>query len=125
MKLILRHPVWSGLAFEGLLIVLFMLFPAGACNSPIVGVFVLYAHYPALLFAERVLDIGFSAKQAMLSAAMMIPVWMLLFSILRWLFTGVLGAARLEKANEAALPNGGQAKPSRSSAATEGPPSVN
>jgi hypothetical protein len=83
MRIFLKHPLWSGLAFEGLLVLLFCLFPAGACNSPPVGVAVIFLHYPAVFFVERALGIGFSGTQAVLSAALMIPVWIGAFFLLR------------------------------------------
>jgi hypothetical protein len=75
MKWILRHPVWSGVGFEAVLATLFLFFPVGPCNAPTVGVAVVILHYPAGIFVERVLGIDFSGAQLLLSAALMIPVW--------------------------------------------------
>ena len=62
MKLFFRYPVLSGLLFEALLILLFCLFPVGSCNAPFLGIVAVYLHFPALLFVEGVLVIGFSTK---------------------------------------------------------------
>lgn len=83
MKFIFRHPIWSGFGIEMLLVFLFWLFPAGAGNSPVVGVAVVYAHYPALLFVERVLGIQYSARQAFLSAFLMMLFWIGALLLLR------------------------------------------
>ena len=83
MKLLLRHPVLSGLGFEALLVVLFLFFPVGSCNAPAIGVAVVVLHYPAGIFVERVLGIGFSAKQAALTAALMAPIWICLLLAVR------------------------------------------
>ena len=121
MKFLFRYPVLSGLLLEALLILLFCLFPAGACNAPFLGIVVVYLHFPALLFVEGVLGIGFSAKQLLLSAGLMVPVWIALFFLLRWLWS-------LKSTHHAgqpgAAPNGGPATPVGNSGVTGGPPSV-
>lgn len=126
MRLVLRHPVWSGLALEGALIVLFMLFPCGSCNWTAAGGLVVYAHYPALLFVEDVLGIGFSGTQALLSAGLMIPVWVGLLFALRWISgrAGLVGPVKPGTANNDDSPNGGLGASSANSQATERPPSV-
>jgi hypothetical protein len=95
MRLALKHPLWSALAFEALLVLLFWIFPAGACNSPVVGRAVTFFHYPSLLFVEHVLGIGFSGTQALLSAVLMIPVWIGTLILLR----SILGYARKRTRN--------------------------
>ena len=85
-KLLVCHPVWGGLAIEGVLVLLFWFFPAGACNTPLVGVTVLYAHYPAILFVERVLGLPYSAIQFFTSAALMAVLWIGVLFVMRWLF---------------------------------------
>ena len=89
-KLVLRHPVWSGLAFESLLAVLFCFFPVGPSNFSFVGIAVVYLHYPAVIFVERVLGIGFSARQALASAVLMAMVWIGALFLLRQVFRPTL-----------------------------------
>jgi hypothetical protein len=90
MKLLLRHPVWSGLCFEAFLVTLFGFFPVGSCNAPAIGVAVLFLHYPAFLFVGHVLGIGFSLTQYMISAGLMTLVWI----------CGVLGIRRIVRPKE-------------------------
>jgi len=80
---VLNHPILSGCIFEAILLLLFMLFPAGACNSPIVGVVVVYAHYPALFFTERVIGIYYQSAQLFLAAILMTIVWIGILYLLR------------------------------------------
>ncbi len=82
MRFVLKYPLWSGLAWEALVVLLFCVFPYGACNSPLVGVAVVLLHYPALIFVERVLNIG--SGTALLSAVLMIPVWIGTIYLLRF-----------------------------------------
>jgi hypothetical protein len=82
-KFFVRHPVCGGLAIEAVLFLLFWIFPAGSCNSPLVGVIVLYTHYPALLFWGQVLGIPYSALQFYLSVILMAAVWIGLLFLLR------------------------------------------
>ncbi len=94
MNALLRHPIWTGLAFEGVLATLFMLFSVGPCNAPIVGVAVVVLHYPAGFFVERVLGIGFSPLQLLLSAAFMVPIWVSLLFCIRYFLSGAHGRSR-------------------------------
>lgn len=85
LKFVLRHPVWTGLAIEAVIIFLFWLFPAGAGNSPLIGVAVIYAHYPALLFVERVLGVPYSEVQFFASVGLMALLWIGLIFVIRCL----------------------------------------
>jgi hypothetical protein len=83
LKFVVRHPIWTGLAIEAVMVFLFWLFPAGAGNSPLIGVAVIYAHYPALLFVERVLGVPYSAVQFFASVGLMALLWIGLFFVMR------------------------------------------
>ena len=83
MNLLLRHPALAGLGFEALLVALFTCFPVGSCNTPPIGVAVCILHYPALIFVERVLGIGWSPTQFLLTAILMTPVWICLLMLAR------------------------------------------
>lgn len=92
IRFVVRYPVLSGLLFECFLVFLFWLFPAGACNSHLIGVTVIYIHYPALFFFEKVIGISYSAKLFFASACAMTLVWIVFLTLLRRLFfKGSLG----------------------------------
>jgi hypothetical protein len=93
MKLIVRHPVWSSLVFEGLLALLFCFFPVGPCNQAAPGVVVVVLHIPAIFVVEHILGVEFSAWQLLLSAILMIPVWAIVLSLLHWLIDRKHGSA--------------------------------
>jgi hypothetical protein len=84
MRFFLRHPVMSGIGFELLLFfsgVLFAEAPGvkGAGVLSVVG----YLHYPAVIFLDRVLSIDLPPKQFLdLCAVVMVPVWIVLFSVM-------------------------------------------
>lgn len=86
LKFILRQPIMTGLAIEAVMVFLFWFFPAGACNSPLVGVVVVYAHYPAFLFMERVLGVSDSEVQFFVSVGMMALLWIGLLFLIRCFF---------------------------------------
>ena len=92
----MRHPMWSGIGFETLLVGLFMCFPVGPCNQPAVGVAIVFLHYPAGIFVERVLGIEYSITQLQLIAALMVPVWILLIFLLGR-FVGLISRVNLKK----------------------------
>lgn len=72
---LLHHPVWGGIAIEAFLVGLFVVFPAGPCNAPVVGVAVMLLHSPAALLIEM-FHIHMSGQyQAMLIAGLMVPIW--------------------------------------------------
>ena len=78
MSYLLQHPVKNGISFEFLLVAAFLFFSVGPCKAPAVGVAVVYLHYPAGIFVERVLGISYSGMQLLLSSFLMVPVWILL-----------------------------------------------
>jgi hypothetical protein len=104
--------------FEGLLAAFFCFFPVGSCNTPLLGVVVCYLHFPAILILERVFSIGYSPRQMLMAAGLMVPIWISMFFLLHWILQLVHGA------NKSATPNVGPATPIGNSRDTEGPPSV-
>jgi hypothetical protein len=83
LKFLVRHPIWTGLAIEAVMVFLFWIFPAGACNWPLVGGAVIYIHYPALLFVEKVLGVPYSAMQFFASVGLMTLLWIGLLFVMR------------------------------------------
>lgn len=90
LKFFVVHPVLGGLSIESVLVLLFWIFPAGSCNTPVVGVAIIYAHYPALLFLERILGVPYSSVQFFASVGLMTVLWVGMLFLTRYLFASHL-----------------------------------
>jgi len=81
----------TGVAIEALFAGLFILFPVGPCSAPIIGIGIVYLHYPALMFAGHVLGITAYGRQLVLAPLLMVPVWVALLFTSRFLFKRIVG----------------------------------
>jgi hypothetical protein len=81
VRVLLRHPILTGVSFECVLVLLFGFFPEGPCNQPLVGVAVMYLHYPAFFVTDVVLGLDVPDLWSLaLAAVLMVPVWIVLIS---------------------------------------------
>ena len=80
MKLF-AHPILCGLGVEAVLVGTFFWFPVGSCNAPLPGVAVLYLHYPAFLFSERVLRFTSDVQHLVVAPIVMAAVWASIFAV--------------------------------------------
>lgn len=85
MKL-LAHPILSAVAIESLLAGLFVAFPVGPCAAPIIGIGIVYLHYPVLQFAHHVLGVTAYGQQLLVAPLLMLPVWVALLYTVRFVF---------------------------------------
>jgi hypothetical protein len=94
MRLI-PHLIVTSVAIEALLACLFILFPVGPCSAPVIGIGIVYLRYPALMFAGHVLGITAYGRQLVLVPLLMVPVWVALLFVLRFLFRWIAGRTDL------------------------------
>ena len=79
----LSHPILSAVGIESLLSGLFVVFHVGPCTAPVIGIAILYLHYPALLLAGRIAQLTGWWDLAM-TPLLMLPIWIALLYLLRF-----------------------------------------
>jgi hypothetical protein len=57
----------------------------------VIGIGIVYLHYPARMFAEHVLGITAYGRQLVLAPLFMVPVWVALLFVLRFIFRCLAG----------------------------------
>ena len=82
----LSHPVATGIAFEFLLIGLFVLCPVGPCTFSFIGLSVVYLHYPALLLSLHLLRIQPDVAQFIAAPILTAGIWIVILFGMRTLF---------------------------------------
>ena len=82
----LPRPVGVGIAFEFVLVGLFVLCPVGPCAFSFVGLSVLYLHYPALLISLHLLHLQPDVAQFIATPILTGGIWILILFGVRKLF---------------------------------------
>ena len=81
---LLTHPFVAGIVIECVLVGLFLLFPVGPCEASYIGIGVLCVHLPAV-FLVAGLGIGESSVQLAAAPLLMLPFWIGLVWLLRFI----------------------------------------